>query len=209
MRILFYDLETQHLAQELPNGWQDAELMRVSILGFVSAVWENGSFKNFYTDIVQENNLSHFFSEIENADVLIGWGNGYFNNVLKPFDQKRILSTKKIVDLKDLTHEFSSGAVIPFPHLAQSFGMSKLGKNGIDAVKHYRNGHWYELSRYVLWDLNILPLYWKKIMDSVEGSSLLVQDKDNRQIGVGVGKIKSKILSYLNHQDDLDSFYID
>lgn len=209
MKLLFYDLETQFLAQELPNGWQDADLMRVSSLCYIVAEYNNGGFTSFYTDIVQEANVCNFFNAVKNSDFLVSWGGSYLNKVLHSFDQDSTLKNKRHVDLKDLSHEFSpNGSQLTLSGVADAIGFLKLG-NGVDAVKHYRDGHWYELCRLVLWDTNILPSYFLKILGSAHESLLLAKDADGKQISVHIGKIKDRLKKMLDESFSVQTELID
>lgn len=202
-----YDLETQALAQELPNTWQDVSLMRVSALSYMRFDWDE-KINNNKTDILIEKNINLFFQQIEECDVLVGWGNNFLNKVLSIYDDSNILLNKKIIDLKELTHKHTSSERIPLYSIGKSLGLEKLGDNGIDAVNYFRSGQFYDLLRFVLRDGNIIANYWIKIMKSLTNSCLLVQDTDRKQVGIRIHNIQEDINKILNpevtndiHQD--------
>lgn len=209
MKIIFYDLETQFLAQDLKNGWQDAELMRVAVLGYSVANWENGAFSSFRTDIVQEQNINQFFHQLNDCDLAVSWGGNYFEKVLKPFDRDASVPKIKKADLKVLTQQNSSNGVITMASVAESMNMTKLGKSGVEAVQYYRDGHWYELARFVLWDLNILPAYFAKILNAASESQLLVKDHEEKQVGVAIGRIKQEIKKIIDESLEVQPNFID
>lgn len=192
-------METQLLAQELPQGWQDSDLMRVSILGFSRIIWENGIVA-FYTDIVRENTLNDFFKSAETSDAVVGWGSTYWNIVLRPYDYNKILPSKINIDLKDLTHKNCGASKVLFSSIGDALNIKKLGVNGVEAIEFYRKGHWYELARFVIRDNNILNLYWNKIMTSKDGSALLVEDTDKKQVSIKLYKIKEEIEQKISHK---------
>lgn len=202
MKLIIFDLETQFLFQELPRGWQDAELMRVSILGFTKIDWTNRSINAFYTDVVRENELPDFFRVVETSGVLIGWNNENWNRVLKPYDKKGVVEHITSVDLKVLTHQNSNGSKISLMALGKALGIKKLGTNGFEAVDHFRKGEFFDLSRFVLRDHEIIKFYLNKIMNSGEGSTLLVQDTDDKQVGIKISEIKKSIDEKLRMKDN-------
>jgi hypothetical protein len=194
IRVLFYDLETQLLAQELSTGWVDAESLRISILAYTRLHWQNGNVKAYYTDILRENEMPDLFTSATNSEAVVAWGAYYYNRLLFSYDDGYILKSKPVIDLQDLTWKHSNDKTIQLSALSDALGAKKMGKSGVEAVEYFRKGHFYELSRFVLWDINILVLYWIKIMNTVkEGSSLLVLNSDKRQIRVNLFEIKKDI----------------
>jgi hypothetical protein len=194
IRVLIYDLETQILAQELPTGWGDPESLRVSILGYTRLHWQDNNIKAFYNDILREEEIPDFFQAATNSEAVVGWGAYYYNQILFSYDDGYILKNKPVIDLQDLTYKHSNDKTIKLGSLAEALGARKMGKDGIDAINYFRKGHFFELSRFMLWDVNILVLYWIKIMSTIkEGSSILVLNGDKKQVRVNLFEMKKDI----------------
>jgi hypothetical protein len=200
MIVTVYDFETQILAQEISNSWDDPETLRVSALAYSRISIEDGNPKLFYTDILRENEIQDFFINANKSELLVGWGNNYFNKVLDPYDDGCVLKRIPSVDLKVLTHKYANDEHISLNHVADALGAKKMGKSGTDAVEYYRKGYFYELFRFVLWDMNIINLYLMKILSAQDGSGFLVNNKYKEQTKINIGKIKREVLAPVNRK---------
>ncbi len=143
-RIIYFDLETQKLAQEV-GGWQNTHLMRVSVAVIFDSL-EN-KFFTFAEDGVED--LIHSLSK---ADLVVG-----FN--VKRFDY-RVLSAYTGKDLRDLpTFDILEdiyqrlGFRLGLDHLAKETIDRGKSADGLQAVEWFRQGEMEKLTDYCCQDV--------------------------------------------------------
>jgi DEAD/DEAH box helicase domain-containing protein len=146
MRLGFFDLETQRLAEEV-GGWGNKHLMRLSV-GVVYDSQDN----RFHT--YREADLEAMIDHLKNLDLVIGFNVKNFDyGVLKGYSSFDFNSLTTLDLLEDV---FTClGFRLSLDHLAQrTLGSQKSG-NGLQAVQWFREGHWELLCRYCRQDVEI------------------------------------------------------
>jgi DEAD/DEAH box helicase domain-containing protein len=145
-RLLYLDLETQKLAQEV-GGWQNTHLMRVSVVVVFDSVEKH--FRVFTEDSLEE-----LFALLQEVDLIIG-----FN--IKKFDY-RVLGAYTNGDLKalptfDILENIHNrlGFRLGLDHLATE--TLKRGKtaDGLQAVEWFRQGEMEKLTDYCRQDVEV------------------------------------------------------
>jgi DEAD/DEAH box helicase domain-containing protein len=168
-RIIFLDLETQKLAQEV-GGWHNAHLMGVSV-----AVLYDSLEKRFL--IYTEDTINDLLAHLKKADLVVG-----FN--IKKFDYK-VLSSYMGNELQDLPtfdilEDISKrlGYRLGLDHLAEETIHQHKSADGIQAVEWFRQGEMKKLTDYCRRDVAItrdLFLY------GVEKGNLIYREKKNNR----------------------------
>jgi DEAD/DEAH box helicase domain-containing protein len=133
LRMGFFDLETQRLADEV-GGWQNKHLMRVSV-----AVLYDTDSDRFH--VYRENEVPDLIKHLQELDLVVGFNVlGFDYEVLKaysPFDFSR-LPTLDI--LKEIHRQL--GFRLSLDHLSEkTLGRGKTS-DGIQAVQWFREGQW-------------------------------------------------------------------
>lgn len=143
-RLLFFDLETQKLAQEV-GGWHNTHLMRVSVAVVFDSL-EDGFFSYGEADVAA------LLKHLERADLIVGF------NVSR-FDYK-VLSAYTGMDLKrlptfDMLEDVYArlGFRISLDHLATETLNTGKSADGLVAVEWFRNGEIEKLTEYCRQDV--------------------------------------------------------
>lgn len=143
-RILFFDLETQKLAQEV-GGWNNCHLMRISV-----AVVYDSIEKDFFS--YTEDRIDELLNHFKRADLIVG-----FN--VKAFDYK-VLSAYTSIDLLELpTFDILEDV---YKQLGFRLGLDNLAKetvnhgksaDGLKAVEWFRQGDMESITKYCIQDV--------------------------------------------------------
>ncbi|MGD9162496.1 MAG: DUF1998 domain-containing protein, partial [Desulfobacteraceae bacterium] len=143
-RILFFDLETRKLAQEV-GGWKNCHLMRISV-----AVIYDSIEKQFFT--FTEDKINEMVDRFKEADLIVG-----FN--VKGFDYK-VLGAYTNINLFDLpTFDILEDV---YKRLGFRLGLDNLAKetvnhgksaDGLQAVEWFRQGDMESIIKYCIQDV--------------------------------------------------------
>ena len=143
-RILFFDLETQKLAQDV-GGWMNTHLMRVS----VAVVFDTAENRFF---AYHEDRIDDLISHLEKADLVVGFNVKRFDyRVLSAYTRKDLLKLPTFDILQDI-HE-RLGFRVGLDHLAkETLNLSKSA-DGLKAVEWFRQGKMEKLEKYCSQDV--------------------------------------------------------
>lgn len=146
LRLGFFDLETQRLADEV-GGWGNKHLMRLSV-GVVYDSQDNRY--HHYRDTDIDSLIAH----LKQFDLVVGFNIKSFDyGVLRGYSSFDFDSLPTLDLLEDV---FSClGFRLSLDHLAhQTLGAQKSG-NGLQAVQWFREGQWEPLNHYCRQDVEI------------------------------------------------------
>ena len=168
-RIIFLDIETQRLAQEV-GGWRKAHLMRVSVAVVFDSV-EN-DFRVFF-----EKDTDELMSLLDKADLVIGFNiKGFDYKVLNAYSSKDLSSIPTFDILEDIHRRL--GFRITLDHLArETLSQEKLA-DGIKAVEWFRNKEFEKLIAYCKQDVRVTRDIFRF---GVEQGHLIYKDKKTDQ----------------------------
>jgi DEAD/DEAH box helicase domain-containing protein len=147
--IVYFDLETQKSAEEV-GGWDNIRDLRMSI--GVTYSTARGGYK-----IYGENTINDLITELQRADVVVGFNNLRFDyEVLHAYtvmDLRQLPTLDLLVELqKTLKHRLSLDAV----------GHATLGAektaDGLQAIRWYREGKLLEIAEYCCYDVKLTKL---------------------------------------------------
>ncbi|HAA04333.1 MAG TPA: DEAD/DEAH box helicase, partial [Syntrophobacteraceae bacterium] len=146
LRIGFFDLETQRLADEV-GGWQNKHLMRVSV-----AVLGRGFGEDYR--VYREDELDQLIRDLQELDLVVGFNIKSFDySVLQAyssFDFKKLPT----FDILEQIHRHL-GFRLSLDHIAEhTLGEAKQA-DGIQAVRWFREGQWEPLIRYCQDDVRL------------------------------------------------------
>jgi len=146
LRIGFFDLETQRLADEV-GGWQNKHLMRVSV-----AVLGRGFGEDYR--VYREDELDQLIRDLQKLDLVVGFNIKSFDySVLQAyssFDFKKLPT----FDILEQIHRHL-GFRLSLDHIAEhTLGEAKQA-DGIQAVRWFREGQWEPLIRYCRDDVRL------------------------------------------------------
>lgn len=144
---LVFDIETQNTFSDV-GGKSNLADLKISVVG---VYWYP---KDEYL-IFTENNISELEALMSQAELLIGYNNrGFDNMVLQQYFKQLKLNNKKSVDIMvDL--ENTLGYKIKLDSVAEgTLGIHKSG-DGLDAIKYWHAGDMESLSKYCLDDVKI------------------------------------------------------
>lgn len=144
-KIVFFDLETQKLADEV-GGWKNISKMMLSVAVTFS---EEGGFQTFNEQTVEE-----LISTLSTADLIVGFNQLKFDyEVLSAYTEKnlrRLPNLDILIDIQSLI-----GHLLSLDHLAQfTLGRKKSG-SGMDAPRWFRQGRFDLLEKYCIDDVII------------------------------------------------------
>ena len=143
-RILFFDLETQKLAQDV-GGWGNTHLMRVSLAVLFDTI-ENRFF-TFYEDRIDD-----LISHLEKAELVVGFNVKRFDyRVLSAYTRKDLLKLPTFDMLQDIHERY--GFRIALDHLAKETLNANKSADGLKAVEWFRQGRMEELEKYCRQDV--------------------------------------------------------
>jgi len=166
-RILYLDLETQKIAQEV-GGWQNSHLMRVSVAVLFDSVED--TFLAF-----EEDRVAELLTRLRRADLIIGFNIKRFDyRVLSAYSEQDLSSLPTFDILEDVHRRL--GFRLGLDHLASE--TLKKGKiaDALQAVAWFREGKMKKLTDYCRQDVAVtrdLFLY------GLEKGHLIYRRKDN------------------------------
>ena len=143
-RIVFFDLETQKLAQDV-GGWMNTHLMRVSV-----AVLFDTAENRFFA--FHEDRIDDLISHLEKADLVVGFNVKRFDyRVLSAYTRKDLLKLPTFDILQDI-HE-RLGFRVGLDHLAKETLNLNKSADGLKAVEWFRQGQMEKLEEYCSQDV--------------------------------------------------------
>lgn len=168
-RILYLDLETQRLAQEV-GGWQKAHLMRISVAVVFDSL--EGDFRVFFEEETDE-----LFSLLEKADLVVGFNiKGFDYKVLSAYTSSPLDNIPTFDILEDVRRRL--GFRVTLSHLArETLKQEKLG-DGLEAVEWFRTGQIDKLISYCKQDVSATR---DLFLFGLEQGHLVYRDKKNDQ----------------------------
>lgn len=145
-RVLFFDLETQRLAEEV-GGWENKHLMRVSVAVVYDS--ESGDYRCF-----REDEVGDLIRELKAADLVVGYNIRRFDyRVLSAYtgeDLQRIPTFDMLDDIKGRL-----GFRLSLDHLAEHTLGERKAADGLQAVAWFREGRMEELADYCRKDVEL------------------------------------------------------
>jgi DEAD/DEAH box helicase domain-containing protein len=146
IRLGFFDLETQRLAEEV-GGWGNKHLMRLS----VGVVYDSqdGHYHHY-----RETDLQALIDHLKQFDLVIGFNVKSFDyGVLRGYSSFDFGSLPTLDLLEDVFARL--GYRLSLDHLARkTLGIQKSA-NGLQAVQWFREGQWGPLSQYCQRDVEV------------------------------------------------------
>ncbi len=138
-RIVFFDLETQKLAQDV-GGWMNTHLMRVSVAVLFDTVEDR-----FFA--FSEDRVDDLIEHLEKADLVVGFNVKRFDyRVLSAYTRKDLLKLPTFDILQDI-HE-RLGFRVGLDHLAKETLQLSKSASGLEAVAWFREGQMEKLEEY-------------------------------------------------------------
>jgi DEAD/DEAH box helicase domain-containing protein len=143
-RVLFFDLETQKLAQEV-GGWQNIHLMRVS----VAVLYD--SLENRFL-VYDEDQIEALLEHLEKADLIVGFNVKRFDYiVLSAYTNKDLTRLPTFDILEDVFKRL--GFRLSLGHLAAETLNQGKTADGLQAVEWFRQGDFQKLTDYCRQDV--------------------------------------------------------
>ena len=144
MRIVYFDLETQRLAQDV-GGWQNTHLMGISV-----AVIYDSHEKRFLS--FTEDRIDELLDHLEKADLVVGFNIKRFDYaVLSAYTSKDLQELPTFDILEDIYQRL--GFRLGLDHLAkETMGQGKTA-DGLQAVEWFRKGEMDKLTDYCRQDV--------------------------------------------------------
>ncbi|MFC1862860.1 DEAD/DEAH box helicase, partial [Thermodesulfobacteriota bacterium] len=138
-RIVYFDLETQKLAQEV-GGWKNTHLMRISVAVIYDSI--DKKFLSFTEDEVDDL-LAHF----EKADLIVGFNVKSFDyGVLRAYATNDLKELPTFDILEDIHQRL--GFRLGLDHLAMETINKGKSADGFKAVEWFRKGEMKKLTDY-------------------------------------------------------------
>lgn len=145
-RIVFFDLETQKLADEV-GGWKNSHLMQLS----VGVVFDSRKDRFFAYD---EDQVETLLNHLEMADLVVGFNVKRFDyRVLSAYTNSQLKSLPTFDILEDLHRRL--GFRIGLDHLARETLNHRKTAHGLQAVEWFRRGEMEKLTEYCRNDVAI------------------------------------------------------
>ena len=145
-RIIYFDLETQKLAQDV-GGWQNIHLMKVSV-----AVIFDSLKKRFLT--FTEDSIEDLLAHLEKADLVVGFNIKRFDyTVLGAYTGKNLMELPTFDILEDIYQRL--GFRLGLDHLAKETLNRGKSADGFQAVEWFRQGEMKKLSDYCSQDVAV------------------------------------------------------
>ena len=143
-RIVYFDLETQRLAQDV-GGWQNTHLMGISV-----AVIYDSLEKRFFS--FTEDRIDELLSHLLNADLVVGFNVKRFGySVLGAYTSQDLQELPTFDILEDIYQRL--GFRLGLDHLAkETMGQGKTA-DGLQAVEWFRKGEMDKLTDYCRQDV--------------------------------------------------------
>lgn len=145
-RILFFDLETQKLAQDV-GGWRNTHLMGISV-----AVIYDSREKAFFS--FTEDRVDALLEHLERADLIVGFNIKRFDySVLGAYTSKDLGELNTFDILEDIHHRL--GFRLSLDHLAVETLNHGKSADGLQAVEWFRQGEMEKLTDYCRQDVAV------------------------------------------------------
>ena len=174
-RIIYFDLETQKLAQEV-GGWQNTHLMRISV-----AVIYDSLEKRFLS--FTEDRIDDLLKYLDTADLIVGFNiKGFDYGVLRAYTSRNLRELPTFDILEDIHQRL--GFRLGLDHLAQETIDRGKTADGLKAVEWFRNNEMEKLTDYCQQDVSAtrdLFLYGLK-----NGHLIYRTKRDNRRVRLPV-----------------------
>jgi DEAD/DEAH box helicase domain-containing protein len=174
-RLVFLDLETQKLAEEV-GGWQNTHLMRVSV-----AVLFDSAENSFL--VYGEDQIDLLLAHLEKADLIIGFNIKRFDyQVLSAYTSKPLGLLPTFDILEDVFKRL--GFRLSLKHLAaETLGQQKTA-DGFQAVEWFRQGDMEKLTAYCRQDVAVTRDLFRY---GLENAHLVFREKrENRRVRLPV-----------------------
>ena len=170
-RVVFFDLETQKLAQEV-GGWQNIHLMRVS----VAVVYD--SLENRFL-VYDEDQIEALLEHLEKADLIVGFNIKRFDyTVLSAYTSKDLKRLPTFDILEDVFKRL--GFRLSLGHLAAETLNQEKTADGLQAVEWFRQGDFEKLIDYCRQDVVVTRNLFQY---GLENSHLVFRQKqENRRM---------------------------
>jgi DEAD/DEAH box helicase domain-containing protein len=170
-RIVFLDLETQKLADEV-GGWQNTHLMRVS----VAVLFD--SLENRFM-VYDEDQIDLLLAQLEKADLIVGFNIKRFDyRVLSAYTNKSLELLPTFDILEDVFRRL--GFRLSLKHLAAETLDQQKTADGFQAVEWFRQGYMDELIEYCRQDVAVTRDLFRF---GLENAHLVFREKkDNRRV---------------------------
>jgi hypothetical protein len=146
MNVVYFDVETQRSADEV-GGWDNARELGLSVAVTYSTA--RGGYR-----IYAEKQVNDLITELQRADLVVGFNNLRFDNEVlhgyTVFDLSQLPTLDLLVDLqKTLKHRLSLDAIG-----SATLGAEKTA-DGLQAIQWYREGRWLEIAEYCCYDVKL------------------------------------------------------
>jgi len=142
--VIIYDIETKESFQEI--GTRDPKKLHISLIGMFST--KENQLLSF-----TEDELPQFWRRLEQCDLLIGFNNHGFDDIVCSTYFPEILKVKSFDMLEEVAR--GAGFRIKLDNLAHAtLGEGKSG-DGLKAIRLYKEGKIEELRAYCLDDVRI------------------------------------------------------
>ncbi len=168
-RILFFDLETRNLAQDV-GGWRNTHLMRVSV-----AVVYDSLEERFL--VYQEEDVDRLLAHLARADLIVGFNVKRFDyKVLAAYTAEDLAALPTFDMLEDVYGRL--GFRLSLDHLAkETLNRGKIA-DGLQAVEWFRNGEIQKLTQYCEQDVAVT----RDLFDyGIENGHLIYREKKSQR----------------------------
>ncbi len=146
LRIGFFDLETQKLADEV-GGWQNTHLMRVSVA--IVCEMPSGEVRAY-----RENQVADLIEDLKQLDLVVGFNISRFDyRVLSAYTPFKFDGLPTFDILQEIHRGL--GFRVSLGRLAQNTLGRGKGGDGLQAVQWFRQGEWDDLISYCTEDVLI------------------------------------------------------
>jgi len=143
-RVLFFDLETQKLAQDV-GGWQNIHLMRVS----VAVLFD--SLENRFI-VYDEDQVDALLAHLKKADLIVGFNIKRFDyRVLSAYTSQDLSALPTFDILEDVHNRL--GFRLALGHLCEETLHRGKTADGLQAVEWFRQGDFDKLTEYCRQDV--------------------------------------------------------
>ncbi len=147
MNIVYFDVETQRLADEV-GGWDYIDRMGLAVAVTYSTA--RGGFE-YYT----EENVNALIDELVHADLVVGFNILHFDyTVLRPYTTRDLQQLPSLDIMCEIQRQL--GHRVKLENCANAtLGVSK-GGDGVQAVQWFRQGLIDQVARYCMQDVDIV-----------------------------------------------------
>jgi DEAD/DEAH box helicase domain-containing protein len=129
--IVFFDLETQYLADEV-GGWSNIPEMRLAVAVIYSTA--DATYHDFFED-----DVAQLVIELQGADLVVGYNVlGFDYQVLQPYTDVPLQSLPTVDMLRDIYRAL--GFRVSLDAVASASVAAKKSADGIQAVHWFRSG---------------------------------------------------------------------